>query len=253
MVVPDPLNIRGIRIPIDTPWEQRWLPIKATYPHLLDHEVRAQIEETLSSLRALSKTSRMLRAFAFPRLWSVVQIYSEEQLGRLRETLRVSPHIAQHIKSISFVLWPSWSEPTADDDSDDDDSIHSGDTQLDLVFAGAGPDDMGEDQLIGGAQQFQDCINEIVSQLSSLEAFGWVLSPASLPAESIESMAALGTLTSLACVYKKLDEASTHVRECHGALQLRGFLNFLHADWRLFLLSLSTQRPSGSSRVILSI
>lgn len=55
-------------------------------------------------LRALSQTCRLLRALALPRLWKVTHVKTVDELGRLRQTLRISPSVAQHIKSFCF-LW----------------------------------------------------------------------------------------------------------------------------------------------------
>lgn len=54
-------------------------------------------------LRSLSHVSQRLRQFVLPVLWEEVIIRSIRRLGILQELLRVSPSIAQLIKSFRFV------------------------------------------------------------------------------------------------------------------------------------------------------
>lgn len=54
------------------------------------------------SPRALSETCKILRAIALPLLWSSIRVDSIAQLGRLRESIRVSAHLAQHVRSFTF-------------------------------------------------------------------------------------------------------------------------------------------------------
>lgn len=55
-------------------------------------------------LRSLAQTCRSLRAITLPVLWSVCDVSTVAQLGCIREALRASPYLAQHVRSFSF-LW----------------------------------------------------------------------------------------------------------------------------------------------------
>lgn len=59
-------------------------------------------EKTVALLRAISQTCVLLRELALPRLWSAVHLCTIEELGRLREVLRVSPSVASHVGSFSL-------------------------------------------------------------------------------------------------------------------------------------------------------
>lgn len=112
--MPNPLSFRGTDVEDADPGRQKWLAIKLDWkPHgisadeyrpNLDGEEQVLLEDTVRSLRSLSQTCQRLRAIALPRLWAVVHVESLQELGRLRETLRVSPHLAQFIRSFVF-LW----------------------------------------------------------------------------------------------------------------------------------------------------
>lgn len=62
---------------------------------------------------------------------------------------------------------------------------------------GIGPDGDGEDRLIKSANDFHDCIVEVVSQLSWLQTFGWDTSVTPMPAGVHGALSRLSTLTSL--------------------------------------------------------
>lgn len=198
-------------------------------------------------LRALTQTCHLLRAIALPRLWALVQVHSVEELGRLRETLRASPEIAQHIRSFSFVWgmggsfnfegfptdagttldlafrdrWKLWNDLRRQHRRRVQWNAHYEQwefmhadvryaapgqlpaprshkvTKQDWQYAcaqrvgGCGPDDNGEDRLIKNATQFNDCVNEIVTQLSSLEAFGWFSFVAQVPQAALNALRSL--------------------------------------------------------------
>lgn len=61
----------------------------------------------------------------------------------------------------------------------------------------SGPDGKGEDGLIKNAEQLTSCVNEVIGQLSSLQAFGWRCSLPLLPEVSFNALRALSSLTSL--------------------------------------------------------
>lgn len=107
MIIDDPVDACAIRISESNPLRVKWLPIKQRWwqvveGHWPDDEVNPL--ELQSLLRFLSQVCRSLRPFALPLLWAFVHVDKIEQLGRLRETLRVSSDIAPLIRSFVF-LW----------------------------------------------------------------------------------------------------------------------------------------------------
>lgn len=80
----------------------KWLPIAGEPLH--DDAWLPEFAEDMLTLRALSQTCRRLRAFALPLLWQIVHVDSVQELGRLRETLRVLPFVAQHVK-VFLMRW----------------------------------------------------------------------------------------------------------------------------------------------------
>lgn len=65
---------------------------------------------------------------------------------------------------------------------------------------GRGPDGTGEDKLMKNAEQFTECIVEIVGKLTSLETFGWETSVTPMPRGVFDALARLTTLTDLRLV-----------------------------------------------------
>lgn len=57
---------------------------------------------TPAVLRSLSQTCASLRAFTLPILWSIIHVSTIDEVGRLGELLKASPHLARHIKSFCF-------------------------------------------------------------------------------------------------------------------------------------------------------
>lgn len=101
--------------PYNTHGYKRWLPIKQKWDVVescyLDSEmIRLTLgfdrQDTMTTLRSLSNTCRKLRALALPALWSAVDVSTIDELGRLRETLRVNPSIALLIRQFPF-MWSS--------------------------------------------------------------------------------------------------------------------------------------------------
>lgn len=262
-VVPDPFSISGVQVPINHNFEQRWLAIKQTWP-----SAQVETQRTVAALRALSQTSRAFRALALPRLWTICQVSSVDELGRVREALRASPALAQHIRSFSF----AWEMPELTTHNDGELARQAGITPLEWTFSdrfaiwndlrqrhacevqwhefhqtwyfklndepyyfapgkypkeaveqrdvnshlrvgGNGPDDKGEDRRIKNPQQFTECVNEIITQLSSLEAFAWNCSIPQLPHASLCALKVLPNLTSLGYgdMFPWMDHA--HARE----------------------------------------
>lgn len=103
LIIPDPAKLHGITADERNANRQRWLPIKRARLSSPYYDDVANPDETLLTLRALSQTCRRLREFVLPLLWSVVQVRTMSELGRLRQTLRVSPGLATHVRSFSFV------------------------------------------------------------------------------------------------------------------------------------------------------
>lgn len=62
-IMPDPFDIVGVTIAIHD-WKQQWLGMKQTNPHIPIDDIKRKTEETASTLRALSQTSRKLRALS---------------------------------------------------------------------------------------------------------------------------------------------------------------------------------------------
>lgn len=66
---------------------------------------------------------------------------------------------------------------------------------------GRGPDGAGEDRLIKNAEQFTQCITEVVVQLPSLETFGGETPVLPIPRGVFDLLARLRTLTDLRLVF----------------------------------------------------
>lgn len=78
----------------------KWLAISNKKLELRHPEMDLTVLHSL--LRSLAQTCRRLRAFALHLLWAVVDVETIDQLGRLYQTLRVSPEIAKHVRSFHF-------------------------------------------------------------------------------------------------------------------------------------------------------
>lgn len=81
-----------------------WLPIRLSWDVSPDPAAHIGKDETIRTLRALSQTCKGIQSVVLPILWQTVHLDTVAELGRLRETLRVSPHLAYHIRSFCF-LW----------------------------------------------------------------------------------------------------------------------------------------------------
>lgn len=83
--------------------------------------------------------------------------------------------------------------------------IHIGSTDSILVryddtahkVSESGPDGNGKDARIQSAEDFNNCAIEVISQLTSLETFGWDTPVTPLPLAAFNALAGLNTLTSL--------------------------------------------------------
>lgn len=192
MIFPSPSDFESVKIYENRPWRQCWLPIKLNWGDRYPQDERRETEETILLLRALSQMSRRFRAVAIPLLWAVVHVSSIGELGRLTQTLRVSPGIASHIKSFCFFweaprdAWfmfkeevmrerketllevafqdrfPIWLEIAERKDS------RAGEPAAKFV----GPDGRGFDELIKSPQELNTCLVEILTQLKSLRTLG---------------------------------------------------------------------------------
>lgn len=213
------------------PDESLWLPIKLSWSDLDDPVAAEQTEGDLRTLRALSQTCKFLRALALPVLWSVVHVDSVAQLGRLRETLRVSPQLGQLVRTFCFLWWDysgndyrhypeqegalldmafrdrrqMWEDLAKKHDCKISTRrnghrsfrLHGRVFQEPPIEGSTGPDGNGEDLLIKSSEQFTRCIIEVVSQLSSLHAFGWSTGMTPMPLGVFNALLSLETLTSL--------------------------------------------------------
>lgn len=176
---------------------QRWLPIKPRWirgdyyyfglpPSAKEADLHLQ--NSLKALRSLSNTCRKLRAFVLPELWATVDVATIDELGRLRETLRVSPSLALHIRQFSF-LW----QPLSRYDLYSVPKLQS----LESSFhAESGPDGQGPDPLIKTMADLNDAIVEVASQFKGLEAFTWTAREVSMPQGMCNALEKLTTLTS---------------------------------------------------------
>lgn len=90
------------------PPHAEWLPIRLSWDVGPDPAAHDGTEEKIRTLRALSQTCKSLQSVVLPFLWQNVQLDTVAELGRLRETLRVSPHLAYHIRSFCFIWNPAF-------------------------------------------------------------------------------------------------------------------------------------------------
>lgn len=100
LFVSDPVTSHGFKVDgVHGSHDPHWLAIRQDWSRR-DEDFTAK--ETLATLRSLSQTCKSLRVFALPLLWTICQVKTVEELGRLRETLRASPAIASHVRHFSF-------------------------------------------------------------------------------------------------------------------------------------------------------
>lgn len=76
---------------------------------------------------------------------------------------------------------------------------------------GRGPDGKGEDRLIKNAEQFAECITEVVSMLSLLQTFGWETGVTPMPRGVFDALARLTTLMDLRMAFSTY---RSNVSEC---------------------------------------
>lgn len=93
-----------------------------------------------------------------------------------------------------------------------------------------GPDGRGKDALVKTADDFNDCVTEIVSQLSSLEAFCWYATVASMPMGVYNALAKLGNFKALHVVMSRyggnVHARQYHAHQCNSPCPWR----YMHAD-----------------------
>lgn len=178
------------------PFKQFWLPIKVSWEDpedAGDDELYASIQEEVRTLRALSQTCRSLRAFTLPLLWSVVHVEELDELARLRETFRVSPHLARHVHCFCF-SWPTGLLPYTYDHLLEDAGTF---LDLELQAASSRAGSSGEQSLISSPEEFNECIIEVVAQMASLISFGWATFASPMPTGVFEALKVLPALTAL--------------------------------------------------------
>lgn len=95
----------------------------------------------------------------------------------------------------------------------DDEEQTEGVSQFDLDgrTEGNGPDGKGPDRLIKNAQQLNDCMTDILTQLSSLETLGWTTFALPMPAAAVPALSRT-TLTSI-CYCMFVFRGNLHARE----------------------------------------
>lgn len=242
-----PLNQTAREHPLDGHW---WAigvdpPSNGWWGSVYEEQWRTQRKEA-RTLHALYQTCRLLRALLQPQLWAAVHVDSVARLGRLRETLRISPHLAQLVRCFHF----SWEY---DDAVDLDVYPAEEGTLLDMAFRNRrnmwrdyakkykariepdngwvqafhhndekfqepgitggfkGPDGKGEDCRIKNPTQLIDSIVEVVAQLSVLETFHWDTEIMPMPAGVFDALAKLKSLTAL---HVSMSSARGNVDSC---------------------------------------
>lgn len=182
-IIPDPRvlhpQIRDLEY-----YELFWVPVN--FQHTKEAKISSETIGTLLLLRALSQTSQRLRHFTLPLLWSAVEIRSIESLGKLREALKLMPHVASSIRHFSFC----WDLPS-------DDIRHYPNNQPFKAFGRSGPDRHGEDPRIKSIADFNDCFNEIIPRLVNLDSFEWECESTPMPLDVVKVLAKAGQLRQL--------------------------------------------------------
>lgn len=111
------------------------LTIKKISPELLDlHGDLLESAEVQRVLRALSATSHHLRAITLPLLWHSIYVNKVSEMGRLHETLKISPHLAGYVQSFTFGRTPL---PTIKRNGSFDFYPKDQGTLLDIAFRGS--------------------------------------------------------------------------------------------------------------------
>lgn len=228
----------------------------------LRNQARSDLQ-TIRDLRALSQTCKLLRSYTLPLLWSSATVCSFDELGRVRETLRVSPGLAAHVRSFEFSWNPEWIQhwdyytiggakkvfkpldlafrnrytmwlelsrklgveieygvtagriPRPEAyfmhgnmkssgpgkppliEGRDPKEVSSYDWNAPRLGEISGPDGKGQDRLIKSAEDFNSCIIEIISQLTSLQKFSWSSGQVPMPRAAFDALAKLPRITHL--------------------------------------------------------
>lgn len=174
LILPDPTSFEGISI--DDPVPQRgdeWLPVKSDSYRIYwptDEDVEGLLAAR-ATLRSLSQTCRVLRELALARLWSIVHVQSAQELGRVHESLKITPSIASHVRSFCF-LWDFY--------------FCENRQEHDSVFK--------HEWTTKSPEQVADCMAETVAEFSSLRTFGWHSGIATMSASTLAVLAKMQTI-----------------------------------------------------------
>lgn len=276
-MIPDPAVLHP-SLATDSGWQ-----LVSTLSSISDEKAK----ETMLLLHALSQTCRSLRAFALPLLWNrnfwiKVQVESVRELGKLRDALRLMPHLAANVREFTFMWEINGDYPwelklmTQVGTYDDYPSEHG--TLLDMAFVDrgalwdrmrkehgaemqrslryswfkhngvsynqpgkpppsqggtgpsiniqrSGPDGNGEDPRIKSVEDFNNCVTEIVAQLSELRALRWKTHVTPIPFSAFEALKSA----------QSLEELTTNLWFAR---------EYKHCEFDLFVSGLQGRRPT---------
>lgn len=198
MIIPDPCIPIDVEPPQYGEPQQRWLPTKLKW---VDHdrytrdgqyEADVDCEEKIGTLRSLSSTCTTLRHLALPRLWAVVEVKSVLELDVLYEALRITPSVALHIRQLT-ILRSDASKSALNPWLNKRRCLEGR-----PAIATSEVEREGSDAYFNSwadfYSYFDKALAEIVSQLSSLEAFAWHDDEKSLSLKAFEALEHLPAL-----------------------------------------------------------
>lgn len=147
-----------------------------------------QVRQSVLAFRSLSHTCRSLREFALPLLWNDarwkdVVVENIRQLVKLRDALRLMPHLGALVEKFTFRWWARF---------DGDGAENEQRSLLDMALLR--PDDQGTHPRINNANDFNECFTEIVSQFTLLNSFRWAPKFTPMPNGVLEALRKLPDL-----------------------------------------------------------